>query len=200
MTASFKDLEQQGWTARADSYDPFAGITAQAVPTILDRLGDIAGRDVLDICSGPGHLAGAAARRAARVTDVDFAPTMVARAAAAHPEVTFRAGDAEALAFPDGSFDAAVCSFGINHFEAPERALSEACRVLRHGGRYAASVWCGPPKGTFFALALGAVASHGTLDVDLPPTPPIFRFADEAEFARCLWRPASTTSRSRSSD
>jgi SAM-dependent methyltransferase len=52
-----------------------------------------------------------------------------------------RAGDAHALPFDDGSFDAVTFGFCLHHIPDPERALAEARRVLRRGGRLAFSVW-----------------------------------------------------------
>ena len=75
---TFKDLEQAGWTEKALAYDDhFVPITRQAIYPILDALGDLADRDLLDIACGTGDLAQVAAGRSARVTGVDFAPTMV---------------------------------------------------------------------------------------------------------------------------
>ena len=61
---TFKDLEHDGWTARAHAYDDWlALVTRQAIDPILDALGgEFAGRSLLDICTGTGHLAGAARR------------------------------------------------------------------------------------------------------------------------------------------
>ena len=65
------------------------------------------------------------------------------------------------------------------HIADADAAISQAHRVLKPDGRYGFSVWCGPAQGgVFFELVLGAIQEHGTLDVDLPPAPPIFRFAD----------------------
>jgi SAM-dependent methyltransferase len=68
-----------------------------------------------------------------------------------------------------------------------DRALQEARRVLKAGGRYTFTVWCRPDQGgDFFKLVMGAIREHGTLDVPLPPAPPIFRFADTGECVRAL--------------
>lgn len=185
---SFKQLEQAGWTARAAAYDAWFGrITSEAIAPTLDRLGDLTARSFIDISCGTGHLAGAAAARGARVVGIDFADTMVQGARANHPGLDFRLGDAEALDFPDGAFEAAACGFGILHFGDPDRALAEAFRVLAGGGHYAFSVWCGPEQGNdLFRLVLEAIEAHGTMDVDLPPAPPWFRFADGDECRRVL--------------
>jgi SAM-dependent methyltransferase len=100
--------------------------------------------------------------------------------------VEFREGDAEALAFPDESFDAVVMSYGVPHLGRPERAFAEAYRVLAPGGRYAFSAWMPPEQAIGFGIVLGAIRAHGTLDVPLPPGPPFFRFGDEAESRRAL--------------
>jgi len=56
---TFKALEQSGWTEKASAYDEhFATIADQAIEAILNSVGDVAKRDVLDICCGTGHLAG----------------------------------------------------------------------------------------------------------------------------------------------
>lgn len=185
---TFKELEHQGWLDKAGAYRDIIGkITGQAIPPILETFGDLSGRRLLDIASGTGELAAEAARRGAAAEGVDFAATMVEEAARKYAGVPFREGDAEKLPYPDASFDAAVCSFGLLHMADPERAMSEARRVLKPGGRYTFTVWCGPDAGgDFFALVMGAVREHGTLDVPLPPAPPMFRFADTGECARAL--------------
>jgi hypothetical protein len=65
--------------------------------------------------------------------------------------------------------------------------LAEVARVLKSGGIYAYSAWLPPEQGfEMFALVLKAIQTHGTMNVDLPPAPPPFRFADESEAARAL--------------
>jgi ubiquinone/menaquinone biosynthesis C-methylase UbiE len=192
---AFKELEQTGWTARAAAYAESAAlITNQAIEPILNSFGALPGKRFLDVACGPGHLAGAAAQHGAVAEGLDFAGTMVAEATRHHPQVTFREGDAERLPYDDGCFDYVACAFGLLHMERPESAMAEAYRVLRHGGRYTFTVWCSPAQGgDFFALILGAVQTHGTLDVALPPAPPFFRLADPDECRRMLTAAQFTT-------
>jgi len=182
----FKEAERIGWSEKAGVYDDFAGrITAGAAAPLLEAVG--LGEDMafLDICCGTGTLAAAAARRGADVTAIDFAAPMVEEARRRHPGISFAVGDAEALDFPAGSFDAAACAFGILHLADPDRAFREAHRVLRSGGRYAFTVWLGPPAHQFFHLVNEAIAAHGA-PVELPPAPPMFRFADPDEARRSM--------------
>ena len=122
---------------------------------------------VLDVATGPGYVAGAAAQRGATVVAVDFSSSMVAEARRRHPKIPFYEGDAEALSFPDRAFDAVVMNFGLLHLARPDAALSEACRVLKLGGRYAFTVWAKPEEAVGFGVVLGAMQTHGTMDVGL---------------------------------
>lgn len=186
--ATFKSLEQSGWTNKASAYDEyFAAIADQAIGPILDSVGDLIGREVLDICCGTGNLAAAAAARGARVTGVDFAPTMIEIARSKFAGAEFRIGDAEALRFPSESFDVALCSFGLWHMAEPDKALAEAARILRKDGIYAYTTWLPPQQGwDLFDIVMKAIRTHGTMELDLPPAPPPFRFADETEGRRVL--------------
>jgi ubiquinone/menaquinone biosynthesis C-methylase UbiE len=111
---------------------------------------------------------------------------MIAAAREANPELDFREGDAENPDFDAETFDAVVMNFGMLHLAQPERAIAEAFRVLRQGGRYAFTVWDAPPKTAAFDIVLNAVRLCGTLEVPLPEGPPFFRFSDPAECNRSL--------------
>jgi SAM-dependent methyltransferase len=185
--ATFKQQEFAGWNTKAAAYDEyFRTITTQVIPALLDGARVRAGMKLLDVASGPGYVAGAAAERGANAVGLDFAPSMVAQAQKNFPRADFCQGDAEALQFASGSFDAVICGFGLGHLAEPDKAISEAFRVLRPGGRYAFSWWLSPDKHEFFALVMGAIKAHGKLDVPLPPAPPMFRFSDPEECRRAL--------------
>jgi len=97
---------------------------------------------VLDVAGGTGDIALRIARMGARVTVADISPEMVAEGRRRADEeglssgVTFTVGNAEALAFPDRSFDAYTIAFGIRNVTHIDRALNEAFRVLKPGGRF----------------------------------------------------------------
>jgi ubiquinone/menaquinone biosynthesis C-methylase UbiE len=184
---SFEDMELQGWQQRAPHYhDRLGRLTEQATSHILDAVHVQRGMRLLDICCGPGHTCAQAAARGLTTVGVDFAPAMVAQAAALCPGLDFRVGNAEALDFPDACFDAVVCPFGLLHLEHPERGLAEAHRVLKPGGTYAFTVWCAPEKAQLFGLFLDAVTAQSASMNPLPPGPSFFHFSDPATSVNAL--------------
>jgi SAM-dependent methyltransferase len=186
-SVSFHDFEQAGWERAAEHYgDAFGSLTAQTIRPLLQAAGVTAGMRVLDVASGPGGVAAAAAELGAAPVGVDFSAQMVAVARRDHPSLRFEQGDAEALTFVDGRFDAVVINFGVLHLARPDAALSEARRVLVPGGRCAFTVWAKPEISVGFGIVLGAIERFGRLDVPLPEGPPFFRFSDSAESIRSM--------------
>jgi SAM-dependent methyltransferase len=185
---AFNEFEAAGWQQKASGYDAFfAPVTGQVVGPLLDAVGAGAGIRLLDVASGPGYVAAAAARRGAQVTAIDIAPEMVELARRSHPEVDFRAGDAEALPFQVGSFDAVVSNFGILHLGRPEQAAAEFARVLSAGGSVAMSVWDVPGRARLIGVFVDAMTEAGAAPpADVPVGPPFFRFSDDDAFAELL--------------
>jgi len=95
------------------------------------------GDRVLDACCGTGDLAIACLAEGGEVTGLDFSERMLERARAKSDQVEWMQGDALALPFEDGSFDAATVGFGVRNLEDLDRGLAELRRVLRPGGRLA---------------------------------------------------------------
>ena len=141
---------------------------------------------MLDVATGPGYVAAAAAGRGAEVSGIDFAEAAVAVARQQYPDIAFQTASAEELPFPGSHFDVVLMNFGLLHLARPERALAEAHRVLRSGGRIAFTVWGDPQVCTGFKIILDAIAAHGRMDVPLPDGPPFFRFSDSSESKRAL--------------
>ena len=184
---AFKDFEHDAWTEVASTYhESFALLTRQLVEPLLDAVGAKDETRLLETACGTGQLAAAAAERGAGAIGLDFVPEMVTEAAKLFPAVDFREGDAEALPFEDGSFEAVACNVGILHFPHPEQALAEAFRVLAPGGRFAFTAWCPPERSPLFALLLGTFQEHGDMNKGVPAGPPMFRFAEAAECLRVL--------------
>src|ERR1051326_2877686 len=136
MSDAFKDFERAGWETVVDEYaGAFGALTMQAIGPLLDGVEAGPGVRLLDVASGPGYVVAAAAQRGAIATGVDFSAPIVAEAARRYSKMNFRRGDAGALPFADDSFDAVTMNFGLLPLGDPDKALAEACRELRPGGR-----------------------------------------------------------------
>jgi SAM-dependent methyltransferase len=184
----FRAFERAAHDRLAENYhDFFTPITALAVDALLGAVDLRPGARVLDIASGPGSVAAAAATRSAQVVGTDLAPGMVELARRLHPAIVFHEADVEALPFPDGAFDAVVCNFGLGHFPRPEASLAECVRVLAPGGTVALSWWDDPQRQRVQGLFRDAIAEVGaTPPPDVPQGHPLFRFSNSGEFHRLL--------------
>src|ERR1043166_5634616 len=169
---AIRAFEHASWQRVAADYgDTFAAATRGFVEPLLDAARIAAHARVLDVCCGPGLVASAAAARGAIAAGVDFSPAILAIARAAQPRVEFSPGDAEALPYPDGSFDAAVANFGIHHAPRPTAARGEVQRVLAGGGCAAFTVWPRPDRNVPWRLLFDAIRAHGALDAAKAPAP-----------------------------
>lgn len=148
------------WTAVAEAYrQSFATLCAGT----LDRLlADTCGARHLDVGCGTGDLAtrAAAAGRAVVATDAD--PDMVAITATTHSAALQAA--LPALPFDGGRFDAVTANFVVNHVPDPRAAMAELTRVVRPGGRLAATIWPAGPT-SWGTLVSESFAAAGALPV-----------------------------------
>jgi demethylmenaquinone methyltransferase/2-methoxy-6-polyprenyl-1,4-benzoquinol methylase len=164
------------------------------------------GGRALDVATGTGDLALELAARVGaggEVVGIDFAERMldVARAKAharaaslGGATVRFEAGNALALAYPDGEFDVATVGFGARNFSDLDRGLSEMARVVRPGGRVVVleiTTPRRPPLSTFFDIwfdrvvpALGRVVDSQAYTY-LPSS--VKRFPAPEELAARMW-------------
>ena len=94
-----------------------------------------AGQRVLDVATGSGNTALAAARRHCDVIGVDFVPSLLERAreraAVERLRIEFREADTESLPFADASFDVVLSTFGVMFAPDQARAAAELLRVVR---------------------------------------------------------------------
>lgn len=137
----------------AAEYDKaFAHVSRHFLPFLLKAARIAPGMKVLDIATGTGLAAEEALLAVGtdgRVVAADLSDAMVDQAKrrlGTAPNITFAVEDGQSLSFEEGSFDALICSLGLMFFPAPLRGLSEFLRVLRPGGRAAASVLTVPER------------------------------------------------------
>ncbi len=180
-TDAFRTFEAEGWEHKADPYHEFFGpSTGRVVDDLLDAARVGAGTRLLDIATGPGYVAARATSRDAAVIGTDIAASMIALASERYPANDFRQADAEALPFPDATFDAVTGNFILPHLGDAEQAVSECARVLAPGGAIALSMWDVPEHNRLIGLLTDAVAKTTALATpDVPTGPPFFQFSPD---------------------
>jgi demethylmenaquinone methyltransferase/2-methoxy-6-polyprenyl-1,4-benzoquinol methylase len=163
-----------------------------------ERAADLArvgpGSRALDVATGTGDLAIALAARGAEVVGSDFSEGMLARARAKSSAVRWEQGNALALPYADGEFDAATVGFGARNFSDLARGLGEMARVVRSGGRVVVleiTTPTRPPLSTFFSLwfdrvvpLLGRVTGENQAYSYLPSS--VKRFPGPAELGATM--------------
>lgn len=141
--AALKARQQGTWSSGDYAV---IGTTLQIVGEQLCEALDVhSGQRVLDVAAGNGNASLAAARRWCDVVSTDYVPSLLVRAreraAAERLDIAFREADAEALPFPDASFDAVVSTFGVMFTPDQDQAASELLRVCRPGGKIGLANW-----------------------------------------------------------
>lgn len=153
------------------------------LPGSLRLLGLKKGETLLDIACGQGFFSRAFAEAGAHVDGVDISPELIAiaKSKTSDPEA-FRAANAENLSFiPQGTYDVATMMLAIQNIKDLDRALSEASRVLKLGGRFLivmnhpafriphASSWGHDEKGKVQYRRLDRYLSEATSFIDMNP-------------------------------
>ena len=111
---------------------------------VLDELGPLAGRSIIDVAAGTGGLAVVASERGASVLAIDLMPAMVERTGErlkALGNSRAEIMDFLALQVADASFDAAISNFGILAYPTWKDGLEEMVRVVKPGGRILLTMW-----------------------------------------------------------
>jgi ubiquinone/menaquinone biosynthesis C-methylase UbiE len=202
-----KSKQQKTWSS--GDYGAVAALIHPISESLVQAADLSAGSRVLDVATGSGNVAIAAARCLCSVTGIDYVPELLARgrerAATERLPVEFAEGDAEALAFPDGTFDAVFSVMGAMFAPDQERTAAELVRVCRPGGTIALANWTPdgfvgemfcivgrrvpPPPGVRAPVEWGSEARlrelFGDTVTDMRVTPRVFvmRFTSPAAFA-----------------
>lgn len=177
---------QAAWDGIAEAYDQITTPNnlplADNVFCVVELRADMR---FLDVACGTGALSLPAARLAAQVVAVDYAPKMIERLRArARAEglsnIQGLVMDGHALELEDGSFDVSGSQFGVMLFPDLPRALAELVRVTKVGGQVFLVAFGPPAKAEFLSLFLDAVRAvvpdFKGLPLDPPPLP--FQVAD----------------------
>lgn len=194
----YREQQRQQWSGAADPWrrwhEPLSQMSRDATEAIVKaaQLGE--GLRVLDLASGSGQPCLTVARAvgpSGSVVASDFVPEMVAvveENVRKHglSNVTCQQIDAEAIPFPEASFDRVTCRFGVMFFPDVPKALGEVRRVLKPGGRVAFTAWAPPDVNPFFASGNGVLAQHGLLTPPPPDAPNVFRFAKPGSLAAAM--------------
>ena len=202
---ALKARQQSAWSSGDYA---LIGTTLQIVGEELCEAIDVrAGQKVLDVAAGNGNAYLAAARRWCNVVATDYVPALLERAreraAAERLDIEFREADAEALSFPDASFDVVVSTFGVMFTPDQDRAAAEMVRVCRPGGKIGLANWTPegfigqlfktigryvpPPAGARSPALWGTRARLGELfeeagSIDAAPRNFVFRYRSPAHW------------------
>jgi SAM-dependent methyltransferase len=168
--ASITNRQRDTWSLGDFNTISLAG--APVGEAVCDAIDLGAGARVLDVACGSGTAALAAARRHAEVHGLDFVPALIdrakQRAAAEGTTIDFVVGDAQALPYPDASFDAIVSVFGVMFAPDQAKAAAELLRVAKPGARIGLACWM--PEG-FGGDFFRTIAKHAPPPPGL--TPPV---------------------------
>ena len=177
-----RDKQQKVWSS--GDYNKIAALTVPVSEHLVEHAGVMPGERVLDVATGTGHVALAAARRSALSVGIDYVPELLEiarrRAEAEDLDISFVQADAEDLPYGDASFDVVLSAIGVMFAADHARAARELVRVARPGGRIAIASWT--PEG-FVGGMLAAVGRH----VSPPPgAQPATRWGVESVVAELL--------------
>ena len=167
---ALKGVQHQTWSS--GDYRSIAWITVPLADELVAAVDLAPGSSVLDVATGTGHVAIAAARAFCPTTGIDYVPSLVEtaarRAEAEGLDIAFEVGDAEALPYDDDRFDNVLSAIGTMFTADHQQAADEMVRVCRTGARIGMANWT--PSG-FVGRMLKTVGRYVTPPAGaLPPT------------------------------
>ncbi|WP_238342852.1 class I SAM-dependent methyltransferase [Nocardioides cynanchi] len=184
------------WSAVAGSWAEYADDTdarhAPETAAMLAATAPVPGDHVLELAAGAGGLGLEVADLVAPggrvvISDVAVEMTAAARARAGTREaVEVRTLDIESIAEPDSSYDVVLCRHGLQFAVDPSAASREIARVLRPGGRLAASVWGPAAANPWLSVVMEAVQSVLGRPVPPPGIPGPFALSQAGHLAGLL--------------
>jgi SAM-dependent methyltransferase len=141
--SGIKEGQKMMWTA--GDYPEISRRIASVAELLAERVGAGPGVELLDVATGSGNVAIAAAQAGGKVTGLDLTPKLLdvarSRASAAGLEIEFVEGDAEQLPFEHGSFDRVTSCFGVMFAPRQQVAAAELVRVARPGSTIGVAAW-----------------------------------------------------------
>ena len=134
--AAIKERQQRAWAS--GDYAMFGAALLIMSELLCEAVDLRPGQTVLDVATGSGNTALAAARRFGETTGIDYVPALLERgrerAAAERLEVAFREGDAEDIPFPDASFDVVLSTVGVMFHRTRRRRPVSCSGFAAQGG------------------------------------------------------------------
>ncbi len=194
----YKRTTRQQWQDAAEAWHRWGPVIEDWLGAATERMLDAAavttGARVLDVAAGAGGQTLAAARRTGptgHVLATDIAPAILAYAAKAASDaglvnVGTQEADGEALAVPEGGFDAVISRVGLIYFPDRRAALAGMRAALRPGGRLAAVVYSTAERNGFFSVPVGIIRRRAQLPPPAPGQPGPFSLGGPGVAERAL--------------
>lgn len=189
--AEIRDQQKQSWNKFSPGWKKWDKLTMDFLKPmgdeIIRRLNPTGDEEILDIAAGtgePGLTIATMLNENGRVTITDLSEGMLAIAkenaqARGIENIETVVCDANELPFENEHFDAISCRMGFMFFPDMLQAAKEMYRVLKPGGRIAASVWYGPEKNFWITAVMGTINKNIEIPAPPPNSPGMFRCAKD---------------------
>jgi SAM-dependent methyltransferase len=188
--AAYKETTRAQWQDAAQAWHRWDPVFDRWLGPATELMLDLAevGPDtrVIDIAAGSGGQSIAAGRRGATVLATDISSNILEQAAdaartAGVSTIATRVVDGEDLDVDPGTFDAAISRLGLMYMPDKQRALAQARRALRDGGKYASIVFAEPDRNGFFSVPIVIIRRRAELPLPAPGLPGPFSSATLGE-------------------